>query len=320
MQYRNSLLAMVVCFVSFTRVLAQPGASLQPGNVTVTGTAELTKAPEVLRLYFKQYGKGSDQESAKAALVSAEKKLMTKLEAAGAEVIVAHAGVSTSSQNLLNRFRNMSNLMMQRQMANGGPNVAQVDKNTYLERFLTVDLRPKSKSKETMALLGELQERLRKEHLDLSGMNDAMPKDDNNDNNRIEFNSYRNDTSLLANDIRFQLAAKITRVDRIKLYADAMKRARTMAEDLAEAADLKVGSIQTLTSSFNTSYNVNNYSNFPRGVNANGEAIKFPISIKDDGTESIAVREISTNTYGSSAEQLTYSISLSVGFKLESAK
>ena len=313
-------LATILAFVPISWVKAQPPGNNQ-GIVSVNGTAELTKSPKVIRLYFKQYGKGTDQDSAKTALVAAEKKLLAKLESAGAEVIVAHAGVALPSQNLLNRHRNIANILMQRQMnLNGGMPQSQHDKNSYLERFLTVDLRPKAKTKEPVSLLADLLERLRKDYQDLSGMTDALPKDsNNNENNPVDYQMFRNDTSMLSNDIRFQLAAKITREDRLKLYAEAMRRARSMAQDLADAAEMKVGSIQTLSSSFNTGYNVNGSS--MRGMNSSGEVAKFPFTLKEDGSEGIAVRDLNMNGYGSGApEPLTYSISLSASFKLEPAK
>lgn len=312
------LLALILALVPINWARAQPPGNNQQGIVSVNGTAELTKSPEVIRLHFKQYGKGTDQDSAKTALVAAEKKLLAKLESAGAEVIVAHAGVALPSQNLLNRHRNIANILMQRQMnLNGGMPQSQPDKNSYLERFLTVDLRPKAKTKEPVSLLADLQERLRKDYQDLSGMTDALPKDsNNNENNPVDYQMFRNDTSMLSNDIRFQLAAKITREDRLKLYAEAMRRARSMAQDLADAAEMKAGSIQTLSSSFNASYNGS-----MRGVNSSGEVAKFPFTLKEDGSEGIAVRDCAMNGYGGGVpEPLTYSISLSASFKLEPAK
>lgn len=289
-------------------------------SISVNGSAELTKSPEVIRLMIKQYGKGAEQDAAKAALVAAEKKLMTKLSDAGAEVIVAHAGMAVPSQNLLNRYRNMSSMMMQRRMAQGD-NSAQPDKNlSYLERFLTIDFKPKAKSKEPMALLADLQERIRKDYQDLSGMTDALPKDDTNDPNRSDLNAYRSDMSMYSTDVRFQVAAKITREDRIKLYAEAMKRAKTVAGDLAEAAEMKVGGIQTISSSFNTLNNVVNYSGVQRAMTATGEIAKFPFTLKDDGSESVAIREFLSSYQGGVQEPLTYQISLTASFKLEPAK
>ena len=315
--------ALVCCCLVVTATVhgqVQPGAALQQGVVTVTGTAEMTKPPEVIRVQFKQYAKGNDQETAKAALVAAEKKLLTKLGEAGAEVIVANAGMSLPSQNLLNRYRNVSSIMLQRQMAQGGN--GQPDKAnsiTYLERYLTIDLKPKVKTKETLVLLADLQERLRRDYQDLSGMNDALPKDENNDN-RNDVYAYRNDMSMFTTDVRFQVAAKITRDDRIKLYGEAMKRARAMANDLADAAEMKAGAVQTISSSFNTINNVYNYGGVQRVMNATGDLAKFPFMLKEDGSEAVAVRELNTNYQSGHQEPLTYGVSLTASFKLEPGK
>lgn len=298
----------------------QSGAAMQPGTVTVTGTAEMTKQPEIIRIQFKQYGKGNDQEAAKAALVAVEKKLLTKLADAGAEVIVTNAGMSLPSQNLLNRYRNVSSMILQRQMQQGGAGQADKPANiTYLERFLTIDLKPKVKTKEALVLLTDLQERLRKDYQELSGMADALPKDENNDvNNNVYI--YRNDSSLFTTDVRFQVAAKITREDRIKLYGDAMKRARAMANDLAEAAEMKTGPVQNISSSFTMLNNMYSSSGNLRVMNASGELAKFPFTLKEDGSEAVAVRELNTSYQSGTQEPLTYSVSLTASFKLEGGK
>lgn len=315
------LLALACCSFAITSALhGQVPSAIQQGVVTVTGTAEMTKQPEIIRVQFKQYGKGNDQETAKAALVAAEKKLLTKLGDAGAEVIVANAGMSLPSQNLLNRFRNVSSMIQQRQMQLGGG--APVDKShtiTCLERYLTIDLKPKSKTRETLVLLADLQERLRKDYQELSGMADALPKDESNDVNNNTY-IYRNDSSMFTSDVRFQIAAKITREDRVKLYGDAMKRARAIATDLAEAAEMKAGAIQNITSSFSTLNNVNGFSGSQRVMNSSGEVAKFPFTLKEDGSEGVAVRELNTSYQSGFQEPLTYSVSLTASFKLEPGK
>lgn len=313
------LLALACCSFAITSVLhgqVPSSSAIQQGAITVTGTAEMTKQPEIIRIQFKQYGKGNDQEAAKAALVAAEKKLLTKLSEAGAEVIVANAGMSLPSQNLLNRYRNVSTIMMQRQ-GNGQPDKS--SNMTYLERFLTIDLKPKTKTKEPLVLLADLQERLRKDYQDLSGMSDALPKDENNDS-RNDVYVYRNDMSLFTNDVRFQIAAKITRDDRVKLYGDAMKRAKGIANDLAEAAEMKAGAIQTISSNFSTLNNGYNYGGTQRVMNNSGELARFPFTLKEDGSETVAVRELNTNYQSNGQEPLTYSVSLTASFKLEPGK
>lgn len=295
------------------------GLNQQQGVVSVNGTADMTKAPEVIRIIFKQYGKGADQEAAKTALVAVEKKLMTRLGDAGATVIVSHAGVAMPSPNLLSRVRNLNSMIMNRR---GGVVDNNAEKNvTYLERNLVVDLKPKEKGKEAMALLGELQERLRKEFMEVSGLNDALPKDDPNDNNRADLVMYRSDASQFGNEVRFQIAARITREDRIKLYVEAIRRAKSVAGDLAEAAEMKVGGIQSLNSSFSSSSSITSYGSGMRAMTANGEFAKFPITLKEDGSESLAVRELNMMGYQNMMlEPLTYQVSVSASFRLEPAK
>lgn len=303
-------------------ISAQQPPAAAAGVISVQGTAEMTKVPEVIRVMIKQYGRGNDQESAKAALVAAEKKLMTRLNEAGVEVIVSHAGLAMSSQNLMNRYRNMSSMIMQRQMAAGGGNGVPAEKQnlSYLERYLTIDLKPKNKTKEPLALLADLQERFRRDYQDLSGMTDALPKDDNNDN-RNDLNHYRNDMSMFSNDVRFQIAARITREDRIKLYAEAMKKGKSLAQDLAQAAEMQLGGIQTISSNFSSVNNVYyTGGGSMRYVNSSGETARFPFNLKEDGSETVAVRDATSNYQNATLEPLIYQISLNISFKLEPLK
>jgi len=321
MRRLHSLAAACSWLLFASGALAQVSpANAQPGTVTVSGSSEMTKPPEIIRVMVKQYAKGTDQEAAKTALVAVEKKLMTKLGDAGATIIVSHAGVAVPSQNLLNRYRNVSSMMLQRRMA-AGDNSQQGEKSlTYLERFVTVDVKPKDKNKEAMTLLADLQERIRKDYQDLSGMNEALPKDESNDNNRAEMTIYRNDSSMYSTDVRFQMAARITRQDRLKLYAEAMKRAKAIASDLAEAAEMKVGPIQSINSSFSTTNSMVNYGGYQRAMTATGEIAKFPLTLKEDGSESIAVREVNMGYQGPAQEPISFQINLNASFKLEPAK
>ncbi|MBL8824834.1 MAG: SIMPL domain-containing protein [Planctomycetia bacterium] len=320
---KSASLTLVVCLMSISGELsAQQPPAANTGVISVQGTAEITKVPEVIRVMIKQYGRGNDQESAKAALVAAEKKLMTRLNEAGVEVIVSHAGLAMSSQNLMNRYRNMASMLMQRQMAAGGGNGVPAEKQnlSYLERYLTIDLKPKNKTKEPLALLADLQERFRKDYQDVSGMTDALPKDDNNDN-RNDMNHYRNDMSMFSNDVRFQIAARITREDRIKLYAEAMKKGKSLAQDLAQAAEMQLGGIQTISSNFSSVNNVYyTGGGSMRYVNSSGETARFPFNLKEDGSESVAVRDATSNYQNATLEPLIYQISLNISFKLEPSK
>jgi uncharacterized protein YggE len=289
-------------------------------TINVQGTADMTKQPEVLRLLVKQYGRGKDQEAAKTALVAAEKKLITKLSGAGAEIIVSHASLPVPSQQLQSRYQNMFNMLNQRRLGMGGVNPASSSEAnpSCLERVLAIDMKPKGKEKEGMALLADLQEKLRKDYQDLSGMQDALPKEDDNVNAngiRPDLTYYRNDTSLFQNDVRIQIAARVTREDRVKLYAEALRRARSIATDLAEAADMKVGSLFSINSSFSnvTTY----YGSSMRAMNAQGEMAKFPITLKEDGSETLTVRELQNSSQGSVTEPLTYQVNLNASFKLE---
>lgn len=291
----------------------------QNPSISVSVTADTTKPPEVIRLIFKQYAKGADIDAAKTALVAAEKKLLSKLSDVGAEVIVAHAGISMSSQNLVNRYSQISSMLMNQGMMN--PNNGQPNEKSnpsMLERTLTIDMRPKVKTKEALSLLSDIQEHSRKNYQDWSGVTDAFKEDmeklaKNNNNNFNNLSYMRNDMSFYNQDVRFQMAAKVTREDRLKLYQEALRRSRSLGQDLAEAADMKLGGLLTI----NTSYtNLQTYTNYSRAVSASGEVAKFPITLKEDGSETLAVREVQAYQ-NNVVEPITFQITLNTSFKLE---
>src|SRR5262245_480129 len=87
-----SLLWLLWLPVSLFGQMAQSG-------ISVSSTADLNKTPEIVRLHLRQYARGADHDTAKSALIGAEKKLLSKLGEAGAEVVHATAAVAIPSGN-----------------------------------------------------------------------------------------------------------------------------------------------------------------------------------------------------------------------------
>ncbi|HMP17479.1 MAG TPA: SIMPL domain-containing protein [Gemmatales bacterium] len=308
----------VIClwFLSLSCLFAQNAGPV----LSVSSTADTTKTPEVIRLNIKVYAKGKDLETAKEGLVAAEKKLLAKLGEAGAEVIVAHAGLSMASQNLQNRYNNVANMLNSRIMNMNGGQPVERQNPSLMERMLSIDLRPKLKTKDCSLLLGELLELTRKNYQEWTGIQDAFQEDmkqleemnkANPNMGRMDLSYYRNDMSYYQQDVRFQIAARVTREDRLKLYQEALKRARSLGTDLAEAAEMKLGTLQSISTNFTTSQ-----AQLAGRLGIAGDALKFPIPIKEDGSESVAVREV--NVYqNANLDPIVFQITLNTSFKLE---
>jgi uncharacterized protein YggE len=310
-------LTLLFAFTSTCCLFAQKDVPI----ISISSTADITKPPEVIRLIIKVYGRGKDIDNAKEGLVAAEKKLLTKLGESGAEVIVAHAGISNSSQNLLQRYNNYSSMLMSRMNMMNGGQPAERTMPSMMERTLSIDLRSKVKTRESTALLSDLMELTRKNYAEWTGITEALKEDmkqleemqKGNPNMGMNMSYYRNDMSYFQNDVRFQMAAKVTREDRLKLYQEALKRARNMANDLAEAADMKLGSLNTISTNYQYS-NEYGTSYYPGRVGAFNA--KFPITLKEDGSESIATRDINLQQ-SNSIDPIVFQITLSTSFKLE---
>lgn len=296
----------------------------QQSVVNVTGSADITKAPEVVRLQIKQYGKGNDTEAAKLALMNAEKKLLKAIGDAGAEVIVATAGASLTS-SYRSRYANDLQMMRVRRQAAGGGIVAAepVDPNkalpTILERHVVIDLKPANKQKEIMAIVLDLQEKLRKDITDLSGLT-AVWADEQNTEAPRDMIMQRGDYYFNQSDVKILLAGKITKQERLSLYAAAFKRAKVAAQELAEAAGCKLGDLHsisagnTLVGSFGGSYGIT-----PAVILSNGEVLKRSPFKDDPEIETTVMRQFNYGQTGQ-YDPLTYQVSINVTYRLETAK
>jgi hypothetical protein len=311
-----------LCFVA---LLPAPLAAQLTGQagISVSGSADLSKPPEIIRLHVKQYAKGNDEEAAKSALVVAEKKLMAKLAESGAEVVHASPALPQPSQNLQGRYQNFHNMTINRRQLGGVINNGRAEiPAIFLERYVSVDVRPKTKQKDVLALTAELQDKFRKEYQEVSGLNEVYPKEDPNDAqvNGMQAQVFRNDMNYYQQDVRFFVATRITREDRLKLYGVAVKKARSIAEDLAAATGVALGDLQTISSTF-TASGTNNYVMTSGSVPL--ETLRFPF-FKDDATcEAVAVRQLNANFgqgYQPAAEPLTYQITLSVSYKIDAKR
>jgi hypothetical protein len=316
----RSLAAFIACCLLPLPVAGQ--YTTHPG-ISVAGSAELTKPPEIIRLYVKQYARAQDDDAAKSALISAEKKLLTKLGEAGVEVVFSTPSMTQASQNLQNRYQNVLNMTMNRRALGGGINNVKNDgTGIFVERFVIVDLRPKSKQQDTYTITSELQEKLRKEYQDLTGLSAAYPKDDPNDGQgnvqqqQLQMQMMRNEQHYFQQDIRVYLAARIQREDRLKLYGTAVKKARGIAEDLAGAAGVTLGELHSISSSFSTS---SRYSNRMISGVIPSDLPQIPFFKDDPACEGIALQQLNTN-YGQAAgthgDQLTYQVSLNVTYRI----
>lgn len=315
----------LACLLLPSSLVAQSGG----GGITVSGTVDLSKSPDVLRLYVKQYARGDDQDTAKSSLIAAEQRLLTKLGEAGAEVVLSTPGTIQPSSNLQGRYANVFNMLNRRVannfngvIVNNPPEKASI----FLERYVSVDLRPRDRKQDILALTGKLQEKLRTEYHDLSGLNGVFPKDDPNDplNKAVQaqIHAYRNDSSYYAQDVQLYLAAKITREDRRKLYALAMKKARSIADDLAEAASVRLGGLHGINANFYTS--TANVPVMGSGRYAAPEHMRFPFFKDDPGLEAVTARQIPQNYSGQPSlgnlEPLTYQLTLTVTYTIENKR
>jgi uncharacterized protein YggE len=317
----GAISSIAVLFLIFQGVVQGQGTTAQtPSLVSASGIADITKAPEVIRLQLKQYGKGNDTESARLALLAAEKKLIKAVNDCGAEIIVATAGASFSSAY---RARYASDMQMIQQRRNiGGVNPVEPPKPapTILERIVVVDLKPGAKQKEILSLVVELQEKMRKDITELSGLT-AVWTDEQNAEAPREM-AQRGDYYVNQSDLRISLAARISKKERQILLAEAFKRARATAQELAQAAEGKLGRLHTLSATnvgMGMTYNPAYSNNTSALILANGEVMRRT-PFQDDPETEISIMRPFNYAQGGQYEPLTFQVGIQVSYQLEGAK
>jgi hypothetical protein len=294
----------------------------------VTGSADITKTPEVIRLQIKQYGKGNDTDAARLALMNAEKKLLKAIGDAGSEVIVATAGAAMTS-SYRSRYNNDLQMMRMRRQAGGGAvAVEPIDPNkplpTILERFVVIDLKPTNKQKEILALALDLQEKLNKDNAELSGMSAVLADEQNADApaNARDVIQRNANYYINQNDVRIFLAGRITKKERLDLFAAAYKRAKASAQELAEAAGCKVGDLQSISGANPAAFVTSNYGSLAAVsavVMSNGEAVKRSPFPDDPEGEMTIMRQFNYNQTGQ-YDPLAYRVTINVTYHLETGK
>jgi uncharacterized protein YggE len=297
------------------RALAQAPQESAVPLANVSGSADLAKPPELIRLQIKQFGRGTDADSARSALLTAQRKLAKAITDSGAEIIVATAGASMASNY---RTRYLQELQMQRnrRLAQGEvvPN-EKTDSVLFLERFIVVDLKPAQGQKEVLALALTLLDKLQREYAELSGIaamysQEPRPENVKADPNLPSPSALRPDT-FTTGDARLFIAARLTRQDKQMLLAEAFKKAKTMAGDLAQAADMRLGALHSISSTFpNLTFDPGS-----QIILGTGEVVRRPPFPDDSGTETILIRQFNYNQTGN-YDPLTYRATLNASFRL----
>ncbi len=315
------ILALVGCIVPTGPVFGQGAPAEAPPVVSVHGNADITKPPEVIRLYVKQYGKGTDTDAARSALLAAEKKLTKSLIDAGSDIIVATAGAAMTS-SYRNQYQNQLQMIRQRRIANGA-NPAEINNEkpavpVILERFITIDLKPKS-HKEVLGLVLDIQEKYRKDGQELSGIADLFKDEPNANEGQASFSRTEYNAGY-TNDFRIYLAARITKKERQALYSQAFKKARALAAEVAEAAECSLGGLQSVTSQNSLVYSSRDYQGVAMTtVLSSGEVIRTSPFKDDPETETAVIKQFMYGQTGN-YDPLIYQVTLNVTYRLSQGK
>jgi hypothetical protein len=237
--YRIGIGACAVAFL-FTadRATAQ-------GTVSATGSAELKRPAEALRVQVELLAKGKDLREALARLRDRRESARKQLAALGADLAAIEIGEATTGGDKGERQQQMEQ-MMARLQARGGQTAPKPKQAVpvIVTAALKVDLPLKATDPEALLVAATaLQEKIRA--ADLGGLKDAE-KPSPQEEELLEEMGLRgggNPGEPKRGEPVFQFVVRIPAAERDRASAEAFQRAKREASRLAKAAGADLGGL-----------------------------------------------------------------------------
>ncbi len=305
------------------------------GTVSVSGAAELTKAPDQLRLQLRLFAKGSDISSARTQLRAVETEAVAKLVELGAEKESVVIGEPAVSSFKLPFQQQLQQRLDQRRMELGRNPAPKSKPFPELPVILEVYMLTQWKlapDKEPQLFAHQIHEATRKQALQLTGVGDLFKVSQEEqelgellgiNTNREEFatpdvstlmrGGYPFNQSMI--DVRLFQVAKVTKPERLVLFKEAFRKAKSDATDLAQAAESSLGGLISL----NNSSGQQNQA-FGPGYYNYGPMAQPPQVWTDTDTEFEVVRPVQpANNDGpqNRQEPLKYRVTVNAVFRLQ---
>lgn len=232
-----------------TTALAQYGDS---GVVAGTGTVNIERMPEGMRMTISISAKGKDLKEALAAMKDRVEAAKTQLGTLGADkASVKVETAQLAADNPSNRQRQMEMMMMERMRPGGGARKPKKEEKPPVNVSTTLTATWPLKAKDAEELLlasAAIQEKIKA--ADLGGLKDVkLSPEEEEAMAEMEASGYSpyGDEGPKPGEPTFHFFTTINEAEREKALAEAFVKAKERAARVAKAAGVELGKLASLT-------------------------------------------------------------------------
>jgi uncharacterized protein YggE len=220
----------------------------QEGFVTGTGTVEIKRLPELVRIHVNVLAKGKDLKEALAKLKERQEAAKLKLTALGATKETIQAGDPGVTSEKSDRQLEMERMVGERIRDRGGKKPAKDKEAPPVVVGLTLRAELPIKAASVEDLLVQFQALKEKViAADLGGLKEMQklsPKEEELAEENERPDRYREDDEPRKGEPQLLFVCKIPEEDRSKALADAFSKAKREAGRLAKAAGADLGALR----------------------------------------------------------------------------
>jgi uncharacterized protein YggE len=315
-QQQLRVLIAILTFSCGLSAFAQPSAS---GSVAGTGTASISRVPEIMRVQVAITSKGATLKEALAALKTRSDAARLQVITLGAEKDSVKVDAPRIAAQDPNRRRSMDMMMAQR-MKQAGKKGAAKDKTAppvEVTSTLTAEWKLTAKDPEALLLaVHPLQEKIRS--ADLAGKAEAEKLSPEQQEMMEELeaagqNRFSSSEEEPAGTPDFLFVSRVNSAEHEKAMRDAFQSAQVQAGKLAKAAGSELGSLRSITSFDDPS---GEYEDYGRRGGYGQSAYR----LMQQAARRRATGDAPLEAVGVEPSLVKYSVSLTVAFDLKSGK
>jgi uncharacterized protein YggE len=250
---RNVITALVLVFAMLGEpAWGQMGGSANSGTVSGTGTSELQRMPEIMRMRIIVTAKGKDVTEALAGLkdrVAAAKTQLTALGADKASVAIDEPQITAENND---RRRQMEMMMAQRMRGGRRPSAKKEEVKPPVSVSTTLSAQWPLKAaagEQLLIVTTALQDKIKAADLAGAKEQSKLSPEEQEIADELaaeQMSMYDGDDTPKPGEPLFMFTASISADDRDKLLAEGYKKAREQAARLAKAAGAELGLLRSL--------------------------------------------------------------------------
>src|SRR5262245_16361997 len=237
----------IAVLVSGCVIAAIPAAEPPPATVSGTGTVEIKRPAEILRVQFDVMAKGKDLTDAIEKLKARRQFVVSELAKLGANKDSVVFGDNEVLDEASNRNDQLARMMAMRNKALGKTPKGKTEAPTVLFVPLKVDFPLPAKPDELLAMTRNLQDKIKT--AELGGMKadaKSTPEEEELIEEAVGMPGRGMGDEQPRGTPTFLYVFKITEADRKKALADAFTQAKQDARRLAQAAGMDLGELYKL--------------------------------------------------------------------------